>query len=127
MSVCERSIPDIIRNICQQIRVDGGQRLMKRANRHAVDPRSPQLLDATAAIKTFESKTCIEITTNAQASMKDDVYTNIAAFGNNSLLYCECLCKAGSSGNEKIVCVHTPSIGVMLSYFLMDEHSRQRL
>ena len=93
---------------------------MKRANRHAVDPHTPQLIHGSVAIKAFDGKVCIEINTKVHASMKDEMYDNVAYFGDNTLQYCQCNCKAVSCNNERVVCVHTPSVGVMLSHFLMD-------
>lgn len=43
-----RAVPDIVAEVARGCRVDGGQRLMKRANRHAMDPRCRTILEALA-------------------------------------------------------------------------------
>ena len=62
LSLCERSVPDIVRTICKESRVDNGYRLMKRANRHAVDPRTRQMVNANGCIKIFDNTVCLEVT-----------------------------------------------------------------
>ena len=120
VDICERAVPDIVRDICKESRIDGGHRLMKRANRHANDPRTPSMIKAAGFIKIIDGNCCIEITTDVQASMKDDIYSNTACFSKDGLNYCECDCKAGSCGKERAVCVHTPSLGVMMSHIILD-------
>ena len=39
--------------------------------------------------------------------MKQDSYTTEAVSTNQNLLISKCTCKAGGSGNEKVVCVHS--------------------
>ena len=120
VDICERAVPDIVQDICKESRVDGGHRLMKRANPHVNDLRTPSMIKATGFIKVIDGNCCIEITTDVQASMKDNIYFNTACFSKDGLNYCECNCKAGSCGKERAVCVHTPSLGVMTSHIILD-------
>ena len=118
----ERSLPDIIVKFAKGSRIDGGYRLMKRANRHAMDPRCPSLLNASGAIcfRDGISKPYMQIDTSVRASMKADFYKTKVCFSVDDLLCCGCECRSGSAGEEKNVCVHTPSAIQMLALLLLD-------
>ena len=73
-------------------RVDGGGRLIKRANRHALDPRCPSLINGTGTIKIIDGKACLVVNSDIQASMKDNVYECSACFSDEGLEFCTCSC-----------------------------------
>ena len=50
----EQAVLDVISNICNGARTDGGGRLTKQANIHAMDSRIPSIIDATGDILFYE-------------------------------------------------------------------------
>jgi hypothetical protein len=75
---------------------------MKRASRHATDPRSPSISSATGEITFLNGGTCILIDTKVQASMKTDQYRLRACFSDKNLVSNSRECKSGSLGGEKL-------------------------
>jgi hypothetical protein len=116
----ERAIPDLLADISRGCRLDGGERLMKRANRHSMDPRCPSVLSNTGAIRKIDGAVCLEIRGGMSASMKKDVYDTRVCITIDSLVACSCTCKAGSQGIERIACVHVPAKIQQFSHFCLD-------
>ena len=85
-----------------------------------MDPCNPSIMGGTGRIRVINNICYIEITTKVQASMKDDTYLNTTCFSMHGLMYCKCNCKAGSYRTEKVMCVHTPAVGVLFSHLLLD-------
>ncbi len=93
--VHERALPNLLVNICHRARLDGGERLMRRAPRHALDPRRPNFLLAKGSIiadrlEGEKKRLSLQLDSRVRASMKDAEYRNTVAFTRDKLLWCHC-------------------------------------
>jgi hypothetical protein len=118
----ERALPDLLIKFAEGSRVDGGERLMKRAAMHALDPRSPSIIGASGSVclEKDGGATLLKIDAFVRASMKDAVYQNVICFSATDLVACSCTCKSGSEGGEKVVCVHTLATMLKFVHLLLD-------
>ena len=101
-----RVFPNIIIDFVSKARRNSGYRLCKRACRHALDPKSSDIFFAKGKIIKYISKMGLLIHHEVRASMKNGTYFVSVAFTSNTIVACSCTCKAGSSNNEKTICVH---------------------
>jgi hypothetical protein len=76
--------------------VDSGERLMKRAAMHALDPRSPSIIGASGSVclEKDGGAALLKIDAFVRASMKDAVYQNVICFSATDLVACSCTCKS---------------------------------
>ena len=117
----EQALPDVLINTCKGSRLDGGGRLMKRANRHAMDNRAVSLISCSGCIEFTEiNHPFIKISGRVRASMKAATCKTMASFTSQDLVCCECECKSGSFEDQRVTCVHAPAVGVLFSHLLMD-------
>jgi hypothetical protein len=99
-------IPNIVRKFAEGCRVGSGFRLIKRAVRHSMDPKSIDIQECKGQVFEVDNKIGLVISHQIKASMKTAIYNVTVALTCTNLLACTCTCKAGSMNNEKIVCVH---------------------
>jgi hypothetical protein len=99
-------IPNIIRNFAEGSRIGSGYRLIKRAVRHAMDPKSIDIQDCEGHVFEINNNIGLVLKHKIKASMKTAIYDVTVALTSSNLVACTCTCKAGSINNEKIVCVH---------------------
>ena len=102
-------LPCIISDFAKNARVDSGERLMKRAIRHALDTKTPPVLHAQGCVIEHDDDIGLVIEDKIAASMKDDIYNVKVGFTSSKLLVSACDCKAGAeAGSEtaKHICVH---------------------
>ena len=101
-----RVLPKIIIDFSKKAWTNSGYRLCKRACRHAMDPKSVDIFFANGNIIIYKNKTGLLVHHEVRASMKNEKYSVSVAFTSETIVACSCTCKAGSSRNEKTVCVH---------------------
>jgi hypothetical protein len=95
--------------------------LRKRAFRHALDPRTPFIIDAQCQIIHYGNKTGLLIHHPLHASFKDVEYDVKVAFTVDGLVATGCDCKAGGgSTNDQHVCVHIAPNLLQLTLLLHD-------
>ena len=102
-------IPDLINKFAEGSRSSGGERLKKRAVRHAFDLKTDPLdCKAIGAIfKQGATGTGLVITHTVSPSFRQDTkYAVCVAITADDLLAAECNCKAGCSCKDKHICVH---------------------
>ena len=116
-------IPDLINKFAEGSRSSGGERLKKRAVRHAFDLKTDPLdCKAIGAIfKQGATGTGLVITHTVSPSFRQDTkYAVCVAITADDLLAAECNCKAGCSGKDKHICVHILPVLLQLSILLYD-------
>jgi hypothetical protein len=99
----------MIMNFARNTRVESGERLMKRAIRHALDSKTPPILHAQGLVIDHDGEIGLVIEDKIAASMKDDVYNVKVGFTHSTLLVSACDCKAGADAgckSGKHICVH---------------------
>jgi hypothetical protein len=116
----EQAIPGILADICRGSHFDGGERLTKQANRHAMDPRTHLVIDEKGAIRCVDGKVCLEIDGHIHASMKNDDYSTRVAISLDGLVACACSCKVGSYGDQRVACVHSPAKILQFAHLCLD-------
>jgi hypothetical protein len=98
---------------------------LKRAIRHTVDPRTPDIRYSTSQTIEVQGEIGLLVHTQVKATMRNATYDVKVAFTKNNLVACSCTCQAGSMGEERIVCVHILPILfqlTQLTYFGMGQH-----
>jgi hypothetical protein len=110
-------IPKMYVEFAQRSRIHSGYRLLKRAARHAMDPATPGILDASGKVVYYKNKVCLQFMQEIRASMKKDKYKVEVTFNNSGIVCCNCTCKAGGYDNDKIICVHI--LPVLLQYTIL--------
>ena len=118
-------VPSIIRRFSEMARVHSGFRLCKRACRHALDPKAHDIFTCKGEIIKYKNKTGLVLKHHVNASMKQVKYDVILAFTKDTIIACSCSCKAGSTTNEKVVCVHILPVLMQMSQLMfkaMAEH-----
>ena len=58
---------------------------------------------------------------NVPASMKQQTYNVTVLYSKSGILTCECDCKAGSKGLDKVVCVHVLPVLMQLVVFFIED------
>jgi hypothetical protein len=112
-------IPKFFVDAAKEARFHDGFRLLKRCLRHALDPQTPSILQAKACVVEYKDKIAIKIETQMKASMKKDVYDVTVVF-HEKILACKCGCKAGSSGQERVMCVHILPVVYQVTLLMYD-------
>ena len=132
-------IPKLVLHIANNSRMHQGERLCKRAIRHAMDKASPSMLESTVSLSTYgnnnntnnnnssSNNVVIRIKKKVKPSMKVSLYNTHVCFDIDSLIACSCTCKAGCRtkslnrlGTERNFCTHGASILMGLSLLLFD-------
>jgi hypothetical protein len=114
-------IPDLINKFAEGSRSSGGERLKKRAVRHAYDLKTDPLdVKALGAIfKYGEKGTGLMITHSVSPSFRQDtLYSVRVAITAQDLLGAECTCRAGALGDDRHICVHILPVILQLSILL---------
>ena len=108
-------------------RVHEGERLCKRAVRHAMDPASPTMFESTVSIGIYKQKSVIILNNKVKASMRSCLYDVSTCFNSKSFVASSCSCKAGCRikslhvlGNERTICTHGMTHLVSLSLCLFN-------
>ena len=110
------ALPETIINFAQNSRVKSGEgtgfRLLERCVRHGHDPRMQSLFYSNVELIQVEESGDLGIVIGSKvpASMRGVQYDTITAHTVNDLLAVKCGCKSGSSGEEKVTCVHNTSL-----------------
>ena len=71
--------------------------------------------------KLSSSEIGIRLKNDIPASMKQELYSVTVLFSKSGILACECGCKAGSKGMDKVVCVHVLPVLMQLVVFLVED------
>jgi hypothetical protein len=108
-------------------RVDIGYRLLRRCLRHAFDSRTESLDNKTAKLILYEGNVGILLTTPIPASMKKEKYKGSTALTTDMLLCCDCGCKSGGTGNQRVACVHSLARAYLLSVLLAEDLAEHML
>ena len=111
-------LPEILIKFSTMARQHSGYRLCKRAIRHALDPQAIDIFDASGSVVEYNGNKGLMLVHKIKASMKSDVYKVKLAFTRYTIISCECTCKAGSFGQEKVVCVHVLPVLLQVTHFL---------
>ena len=101
-------------------RIHSGCRLLKRAVRHAMDPEGVSILSSSCCIIAHMNTTGLHINHTVKASMKKASYIVKTSFTSTDILAVSCECKAGSSANENVICVHILPVLLQLSLLIFD-------
>jgi len=105
-SAIQGVMPSLIVNFANGARVHSGLRLMKRAVRHAIDPVTPDIMDATLKLCEYKGEMVFVLIHKVKASMRKSVYNTEVAFTKSDLLACGCSCRCGSEKEECVLDVH---------------------
>lgn len=118
----EHSLPKNLINMMRNARVHSGERLCKRSLRHAMDPATPDILNADLCLAKYGDKVCAIIDHKVKPSMKPRLYATISAFSATDLIATSCDCKSGcrnhgpsNLGKECVLCTHGATLPVELS------------
>ena len=103
------AVPSNIVQYAFHSRIDSEYRLLERCLRHSFDSKTNDLRKATLEIIQdqttnklgFSFRHCVS------ASMKNYMYETHTIATENDILMSKCTCKAGRSGNERVLCVHS--------------------
>ena len=115
------AIPKMFIDFANECRVDIGYRLLRRCLRHAFDSKTESLDNKIAKLLLYEGKIGIMIETPIPASMKKEKYSGCVVLTKDELLCCECDCKSGSKGDQRVACVHSFPRGFLLSILLAED------
>jgi len=114
-------VPTLLRKFAEGARADDGIRVLKRAVRHAVDPKTPTLLNASGKVCKHEDTVALLISSAVHASMKDNNYHATVAFSEKDLLAASCECDSGpTEADDRHICVHVCSHLCHLVLLLFD-------
>jgi len=118
------ALPDIVNKFCGGSRADHGERLKKRALRHALDPKSPPLdCGGHGALVRYNDQIGLLISQTMSPSYHQDVdYRPIVVFTSEDLLAAsdDSDCKAGPTNECRHICVHILPLLVELTLLLFD-------
>ena len=120
MKRCKRAVSDYVAELCSGSRQDSGERLMKRANRHAMDPKRMPLINCNGRIEKVKGHLCIIVHDKIVASMKKIHHKTTIALCAGGLFACSCNCPCGGDSGTKSVCVHVAGVAMRLSLLLCD-------
>jgi hypothetical protein len=120
-------MPKFLLDYANSARLHSGYRLVKRCVRHAMDPRAVSILHSSGKIVKYEEEVGLCLRHKVKASMKINVYDVMVCFTRTKIVCCSCTCKAGSSGCEKILCVHILPVVYQYSMLLYDGLSEHLL
>jgi hypothetical protein len=118
-------IPHIMRLFAEGSRIQTGYRLLKRAIRHAMDPKAHDIRASKWFVIQEDGELGLVIQHKVKASMKSTIYNTHVAFTGNKLIACSCDCKAGSFWIERVLCVHVLPIlfqVCQLMHMALSEH-----
>jgi len=123
------ALPDIVNKFAEDSRTDEGERLKKRALRHALDPKAaPPDCGAGASVIRHNGKLSLSISQTMAPSFQNDVvHCPTVAFTAEDLLaaFDDSECKAGPTDDCRHLCVHILPALVQLTLPLfeaLDEH-----
>ena len=110
------TMPTYLLNFAFESRINSGYRLLDRCARHAMDPKTPSLKDCEIEIRQLQNGDVVfVIETDVYASMKKASYQVKVAVSKDKLLACQCNCKAGGQGRERVVCVHVLPVLLLMT------------
>jgi hypothetical protein len=121
-------VPANIIQMSDDCRVHTGRRIIARALRHAVDPGTASIANASFLLGYLnDDEPCLIVRDHSvKASMKSESYKVECAFGHQKFIAAVCQCKAGCRndssqklGSERIVCTHSFVPMVQLSQLLL--------
>jgi hypothetical protein len=101
---------------------DGKTRLLRRAVTHAVDQRTDNILDdnTNGEVVTYDNQPAILVSHGMKASMRKSNYRAVVCFNSDTVIACQCDCKAGAFVNGKVLCVHILPIIYQITFHLFN-------
>jgi len=119
-----KALPDIVNKFAEGSRMNKGERLKKRALRHALDPAvAPLDYRGTGTIIQYQEKVGLLLAHTMSPSYHQDViYHPVAAFTIDDLLAAsdDSECKAGPTVSCRHICVHILPLLLLLTLLLFD-------
>lgn len=123
------ALPSVIINMAKDSRVNtgselssAGYRLLERCVRAGTDPKFESLYyNSAQIIELLDGQLGLLINAVVPASMRDQRYNTTIAHTAKDILAVECNCKSGSKDDDRIVCVHNPSILYKLTELLLED------
>ena len=88
---------------------------------HAVSPLLLLILTMFITCSPYLTEIGIMMNNNIPATMKNKTYNVTVAYSTSGILACECDCKAGSTGLDKVVCVHVLPVLMQLAVLLIED------
>jgi len=113
-------MPDLFVCFAQECRIDNGIRILKRAVRHAIDPRMPNFMNDQIEIGIRDNNLYFNINGQVRASMKSALYNTRVAFSKQALLACTCSCQSGCEKENRHACIHVLAKAYQLTIALYD-------
>ena len=117
-----KALPSYFVHIANGSRPDSGFRLLRRCTRHSMDTQVHNIQETRGTLFQNESGTIgMSMNNLVPDSMKQNKYYDVSvAFSSDELMTCQCDCKRGGEGDQKIVCVHILPIIFQLSLLLVE-------
>ena len=113
-------LPSMLIQFAEGARVQSGYRLIKRCIRHAIDPQTNSILEASGMIVRHCNHPAIVVHHRMKASMKNATYDVTVAFTSDHLISCKCSCKAGCHGEGRVMCVHILPVLYQITMLMYD-------
>jgi len=121
-------------SFAENSRVHTGERLCKRAIRHAMDPACPDIIEGTVSLGVHNNKVCLIVSDKVLASMRKRVYNVTSAFSAEDLIASSCDCKSGTSKDDnqvglrdltdeqerRVLCTHGGTVPTKLMFLTYD-------
>jgi hypothetical protein len=86
-----------------------------------MDPAAPSILNASGYISLYnKEQVAMTLHHTVKASMKNDVYSIKVCFTKEELVSCNCTCKAGAFGIERVLCVHILPVLYSVTQLMFD-------
>jgi hypothetical protein len=120
LDVIRKIMPSIITAIAEGSRKDSGERLLRRSMRHALDPQNPPLVGGEGGVVTIGEEVGLRLKTNIRASMKNQAYIVELIVTATELKATHCTCKAGGCRKDRVACVHSAVVLLLLTILLYD-------
>lgn len=92
-----------------------------------MDPRAVSIFHSSGKIVKYKAEVGLCLRHKVKASMKINIYDVMVCFTRTKIVCCSCTCKASSSGQEKILCVHILLVIYQYSMLLYDGLSEHLL
>ena len=98
-----KALPSYFVHIANGSRPDSGFRLLRRCTRHSMDTQVHNIQETRGTLFQNESGTIgMSMNNLVPASTKQNKYDVSAAFSSDELMTCQCNCKCGGEGDQKL-------------------------
>jgi hypothetical protein len=94
-------VPKTIIFFAEAARLHSGYRLVWRCIRHAIDPQTHSIVEASGHVVEYKNEICLLIYHHVKASMKSNTYQTVVCFSTTKVVACSCSCIAGGKEMKK--------------------------